>query len=152
MNACLFAEVDVLAQPSDLGDVPKRYLTPTAALAIVPERTRKRMSRGRGFLLQLGDLPQLLSECLNIALAFLSELFNELLLLREFFAERTDGSFEVLLLFVITLYYLQPNSVAVYKWLQAIVPAVMLLAFFAGVRLRRRSAAQATLPPAGSVG
>lgn len=46
----------------------------------------------------------------------------------------------VLVFFALTLFYLQPNSVAVYKWLQAVVPATAILAFLCGLRLRRGGA------------
>jgi hypothetical protein len=61
------------------------------------------------------------------------------------------GSRAVLAVFVITLFFLQPNSVAAYKWLQMIVPALAFLVFFCGVRvlwrpLRRASGGAAPAP------
>ena len=61
------------------------------------------------------------------------------------------GDRAVLAVFVITLFFLQPNSVAAYKWLQMIFPALAFLVFFCGVRvfwqaLRTTSGGAAPIP------
>lgn len=68
-----------------------------------------------------------------------------------FFADNRQNK-AAIVFFVLTIFYLQPNSVAVYKWLQALVPALACLVFFCGVRVYRRDAPAASMPSAVSGG
>ncbi|MCG5525278.1 O-antigen polysaccharide polymerase Wzy family protein [Ectothiorhodospira haloalkaliphila] len=49
------------------------------------------------------------------------------------FYEANNGAGWVVIIYVVSLFSLQPNSVSFYSWLHAIVPAIVLLVFFSGL-------------------
>jgi len=54
------------------------------------------------------------------------------------FYEANNGAGWIVILYVVSLFSLQPNSVSFYSWLHAIVPAIFFLIFLAGLPRRVR--------------